>query len=59
MKPLEYIKAFKEEKETAYQQVLDNPQMYDEATKQYAKVMKQEAEKWYQEALKREEDESV
>lgn len=56
MKTLEYIKAFKKEKEIAYQQVLDNPEIYDKATQVYAKAMNDDARKWYEEALKREKE---
>lgn len=53
MKSLEYVKAFMEEKIKAFEQVENNPEMYDKATLQYAKVMKEDAEKWYKETLEK------
>lgn len=50
MKSLEYIKAFMEEKITAYEQVKANPGMYDKATKEYARVMKEAAIEWFNKA---------
>lgn len=52
MKTLEYVKKFMDDKVAAWEQVEANPDMYDEATKVYAKALKDSAVDWYMEMLK-------
>lgn len=52
MKTLEYVKKFMEDKIAAWEQVEANPEMYDQATRVYAKALKDSAVEWYMEMLK-------
>lgn len=42
-----------DEKITSYEQVISNPDIYDEATKEYARVMKEAAIDWYKKTLEK------
>lgn len=54
MKSLEYVKQFRDDAVRAYEQVKENPETYEEYTRQYAKKIAEDAEKWYQEMTEKE-----